>query len=529
MCVDGVPYTTFAQLQSRGYFQDFRPVARMVTCFPSLSSVGWAEVLDLGPEPGYQSVYVSNRLNQTLGVSTDEMAGVRFETRMHVRSEGLIEHALMYAFPISTTRRTMENLTEELEDWSGGSTAFAYVVETDVICHMEGRGEIEESLRTLDAQIEQIQRAHQRRFGTRLQVVLVSDHGHTLTEGRVVDLADHLADHGFRKSDRLYQPRDVVFTSAGILGSVSLHAHELEEEEIARVASQLQGVELACYDKGWMRQFVVSRTGRAVFEHDPARDAYRYHVLSGTDPLGYVAVFDQLRQAGRITSDGYAYSRDIANATSDHEFPDAPSRIRHGLNDLVRNPGNVLVSLSDGYENADDFVKWAAMLRGRSGTHGALSQRSSAGIFTTNYWTPPATIRAADVRHYVDLSEYHANVPDVEMTIDHAAANPTTLSVRDDAHDDLAARGLATRHVVNVWKVGLFRDSRVMRLQIRADGMIRNGSVFSSPLPGLAAQLERNEKYLIEVRTERLSGTTVTTSQEHTMSFTYTGAFQRAD
>src|SRR4029079_1698700 len=55
LALDGIPFDVFVQMQAEGHFAAFRPAARMVSTFPALSDVAFAQIEGSVPPSGYQT------------------------------------------------------------------------------------------------------------------------------------------------------------------------------------------------------------------------------------------------------------------------------------------------------------------------------------------------------------------------------------------------------------------------------------------------------------------------------------------
>ncbi|MEZ6183460.1 MAG: hypothetical protein R3F62_00435 [Planctomycetota bacterium] len=536
LCMDGLPHRIVQELrQKEGLFAEFHDPARMITVFPSLSSISWNTLLGLPAEPGYQAVYFSNRQAATMGVTLRKMKGSRFQTRMHMRHEGIVGHGLAYVLPYRLGTRQIHHMLEELVEHEGSRTAFLYAYQTDPIAHMDGRENLEKVIRDIDGYVREMCERYQQKYGEKLEVVIVSDHGHTLQSGELVKLGKHLEAAGWEVKKKVEQDNQCAFSSAGILSSIALHCREAQESELAAKIISMEGVDVVTFDVGGQQQYVYSPRGTARFVYDPSLDAYAYEVLQGQDPLGYGAVYAGLEAEGKLHSGRWATGRDLLAVTADHAYPDAAHRIRVGHTELVRNPANVIVSLLPGYENGQGIVKFTAGLRGRSGTHGGLDQVNSAGTFMTNYLSePPAVIRAEDLRHYVDLGDYLRNDPPIEATV---LPNPAPgqsggemwVEFLDDTQGTPIA-SLPRRFEVVVKRARLLRDKTILERTFTQDELRREHDTWLVPLEEAFTQFENGKTYKVTVRMQVLSreGNVVTT-RERKLKLAYRGSHQTFD
>lgn len=535
--MDGLPWRIVKPLMEReGLFKGFHTPARMVSVYPSLSSISWNTLLGLPAEPGYQAVYFSNRQSKTMGVTLRKMKGSRFQTRMHHRHKGIIGHALAYVLPYRLGTRQIEHMLHEMVEHEGSRTAFLYAYQTDPIAHMDGQENLEKVIRDIDRYVSELMANYEAKYGEKLEVVIVSDHGHTLVSGELVKLSKHLKQFGWEVKKKVEADNHCAFSTAGILSSIALHCREAMEDDLAAKVVSMEGVDVATFDRQGRFQYIYSSRGVGRFTYDPSLDGYAYQVLMGRDPIGYQAVYAKLAEEGKVTQLGFASGRDLLVATMDHPYPDAAHRIRIGHNELVRNPANVVVSLRPGYENGAGLVKFTAGMRGRSGTHGGLDDVNSVGTFMTNYLSdPPEVIRAEDVRHYVDLSDYLRNDPSIEATI---LPNPAPgnsggqmwVEFKDDTLNSPVGN-LQRRFTVEVKRARLlWRDKRLFEGSFEQGQLKREHDTWLIPLDEVFAEFENGKSYKVKVTMELLSreGNVVDT-RERKLKIAYRGSHQTFD
>ncbi|MGE0708166.1 MAG: alkaline phosphatase family protein [Planctomycetota bacterium] len=544
LCVDGIPYPVLRDLLAKGRFKGFRQPARMVTVFPSLSAMAWGRVLGLPPEVGYQVEYYSNHLGQVMGATKQQMLTqtMRAETRVHYRHHGIVGHALAYLFPFKVGRKQVRELIKEVRHHQGSRSAFVYAYQTDAIAHMDGRENLEAVLGDIDEELSALQAWYRKERGEELEVVLLSDHGHTLVSGELVPIQEHLEQSGWALVEQVRGPKQVNFSSAGILSSIALHCQDSQEPELAKLVAAMKGVELCTYDLGGRQQFVVSKQGVARFDWEPQGDRYGYTVVEGQDPLGYQAVWARLAREGKLDRARRAASRDIFTATADHAYPDAPHRIRlgHKPGALVQNPANVLVSLGTGFENARGIVKKMASISpsGRNGTHGALAQPDSVGVFTTNFLPERAAVRPEDVTGLIDTRDLHQNRPSLEVVADPSAApdpdapaaGPGVLWVEVKAPQaSIGAEEQTSIELIVRRKRFLLSDPVVWRGRFSAAELQLSQSAFRVPARVLG-ELKAGTKYRIQTVIERSDGLgKVVERREDEVEVDYRGTHQVFD
>ncbi|MEZ0230950.1 MAG: hypothetical protein ACAI25_20190 [Planctomycetota bacterium] len=520
LCLDGLAHRVVADLQQQGKFRDFHPASRMVGTFPSLSNTGWSGLLDLGPEPGYQSYYFSNELNKGVGGNAEEMAGTRYEKRMHHRIHGLISHGLSYVAPFLAAKSHMKTLIRECADHDSSTTAFAYSLETDSLSHMRGRERLEELLEVLESELQTLKDDFRARNGRDLEIAIVSDHGHTLSEGKIVAMEKHLESRGWESKKAITGPKDVAFKLAGILSAIAIHCQPQSSPDLARDAAACDGVDLCARAESASEFVLVSSAGEARFQYNAADDTYRY-AGGVADPIGYSAIWKQLSAAGKLDRNGFARQAAVFEATKDHAYPNALARVRHGLTDLVKSPAQVLVSLKPGYEAGMGFVKLAASLVGRNGTHGALAGNDTNGVYMTNFKATPGAIAPEDFKAEIDLADYRANPPSLEVLLD---PKNFVVEVRDD-------QATATRIRAQLKRSRLLLPDKTVLGPISLDtaSLKRTGPRYELALPQAIGVMEDGKKYVLEVTLERRDRNgTLLSEEKRSLKFTNTGTYQQS-
>ena len=378
LAVDGVPYGLFAELQQQGYFAAFRPVARMVAPFPSLSDVSFAAIGGNTPPAGYQVMRfdpISNRVvgNNLRSLSSQAHGNLPADSDPHTSWHRMIG----YVAPYHVALRDLDQIGDELLE-SHKATFVGYLDQSDALLHVEGRQGAIRFLLKLDRFLADLQATVRARTGRELLVDIVSDHGSTLVKGRNVRLDKQLRSCGFRRRSRIEADTDVGYSLAGIIGSVAINARPARVDEVGRCLAGADGVDLVAIAQG-DRVTVLSSSGEEaeLWPTPDTTEAYSYHNLRG----------DPLRLLG---SDAASGTRSFAEEelfarTADAPYPDPLRRLWRAFHGAVQEPTPILVSLKDGREAAFRTVRALAAVRGRAGTHGSISRASSLGVYTSNW------------------------------------------------------------------------------------------------------------------------------------------------
>jgi len=379
LAVDGIPYSLFAEMQSQGYFADFRPAARMVAPFPSLSDVSFAAIGGSEPPASYQVMYFDPVKNRRVGNTLFSLSSRAHPNLPADSSDHSSWHRIVgYLAPYRVTLGDMHRIGREVLQ-SGKATFVAYLEQSDAILHVKGRKGAVKFLRQLDRFLAELQTEVYARTGRHLMIDIVSDHGSTLAKSRNVLLAKQLRSCGFRRRSRIRSAGEVAYSTAGIIGSVAVTAKPESVEAVARCLAGTDGVDLVAFDRGHRVTVLSAAGGEAEVWPTPgsARESYTYHNLHG-DPL---ALLGGAVTAATKTFDEATLFRD----SLDGAYPDSLHRLWRAFHGVVRNPSPILLSLQDGRDAGNRFVRAFALLRGRAGTHGSMTPSASLGIITSNW------------------------------------------------------------------------------------------------------------------------------------------------
>ncbi len=384
LALDGVPYRMFVKLQAQGRFAEFRPVARMVSSFPSLSGVSFGAIGGGEIPDGYQEMRYDPVSNKVVGNTLYTLSGRAHQNLPADNAPPTLTHRLVgYMAPYAMAQSDLARIREELLA-SHKFGYVAYLAQTDVILHVDGEETGEQFLRDLEQWLADLQAEVRARTGRGLMVDLVSDHGSTLVKGREVALPARLRECGFRRNDRLARPHDVAYSLAGIIGSVAVDTRPAQVEAVARCLAGADGVELVAVDRNGRVGVLGSNGSEAELwlrdgDGDGDGERYVYRSVKG-DPL---ALLDDAATVGGTQREftGEAQFR----ATRDAHFPDPLRRLWRAFHGSVKDPSPILLSLADGREAGYRTVRSLAWVRGRGGTHGSLTGAASLGILASNW------------------------------------------------------------------------------------------------------------------------------------------------
>jgi len=379
LALDGIPYDVFVQMQKEGRFADFHPASRMVSTFPSLSDVAFAQIEGSIPPAGYQTRHFDPEQGKVVGNNVGALSERAHPKIASDASSHSVPHRVYgYVAPMRVASSELHEIGEEMLA-SRKDVFVAYLGTSDAILHLHGREGARAFLAEVDAYLVQLQARVRERSGRALKIDIVSDHGSTMMADQVVPVQQAFEACGFRRNMKMQGPRDVAFALPGIVGSMAVSVRPGMEEEAARCLAKLEGVDLVAVNRGEVVGIVAAQGEAEVRQLGTAPERYEYRALHG-DPLGLLAL-----------APGSGDTREFDEAalfalTRDGERPDALRRLWRGFHGDVGEPSSLLLSLHDGYEVGNPALRFVTKLRGgHAGTHGSLTRLSSLGVLASNW------------------------------------------------------------------------------------------------------------------------------------------------
>ena len=400
IALDGVAYRDVVALQrgvdwrdSKGrivhrqaFAEGYFPVSRLVSTFPSISDVAWAEIFGCGVSPGYQRTYFSVASNREVFVS-GATSSAEYEKQMTWRVEGRFHFAMSYLRPFKEFQHELEQMVDDfLNAPHSEENYYALILSTDSAQHMAV--DIRGMLCALNERLEALRTTYRAREGRELEILILSDHGNNHAgRSRRVQIIKFLRHAGYRVSQSLESPRDIVLPTMGIESWVEVHNAPSETERLVKLLSHLRGVDLITgrLEAHGNHFLVMNAKGeRAIIEWDLAKNRFRYGATVG-DPLQYGPVFNALRRTGKVDADGFASADAWMTATLTHRYPVALERIVQAHTKDALNPATILISLANGHVHANWLVAAGSKLMKEGGTHGALDDLNSDGILLSSF------------------------------------------------------------------------------------------------------------------------------------------------
>lgn len=397
ICVDGVGFSLIEKMRREGRFKQFHEPSRMIAPFPTLTNVAMTEILEPAgalPSAGYEDKFFDVEANRMRGGLLERFQGGRFIKgtfrELFDYHPSAIKSGLGYAAPpFSTYLESLTDLVRMRQKFRASQEPlfFAYTGATDSLAHLGGERLVRSFLARLDETLSDIMRDSQ---GS-VDVTIFSDHGNHFRDYKRASLKTVLRQAGMRLDDRVRDERSVVLPQYGLIGCAVLFTKESNEARLARVLSEVKGVDFAAYETGGTVHILTARRGAATIERRGER--FRYRSEQG-DPLSLLRVAAELKASGKADADGFIAGSDWFEATREGERPDAVRRIYEGLHAPVRNRANLIVNLEDGYYAGSFSLDILAFLQA---THGNLGREQSFGFVLNTERALPAYLRAEDV------------------------------------------------------------------------------------------------------------------------------------
>ena len=400
ICLDGISYRDMKALQAgvtykdthgfqfhrQGFHQGYFPVSRLISTFPSTSDVAWTDIFGDRPLPGYQRTYFSEAANLEIAVN-GITTSMEHEKQMHWEVENGFLRTLGYVYPSHTYQYEVHELVKNfLNTKSEGDNYYAYIRTPDDAQHLSR--DVFAMLCALDEKLQKLRALYKAREGHDLEILILSDHGNNHAGvGQRLEIRPFLKNAGYRITNSIVNPKDVVLPTTGIESWVEIHNSPAETERLMQLLTQLKGVDIITAKfPGQINRFIVmnSKGERAIIEWNPARNSFRYSTERG-DPINHLPVVEAISQKHRLDADGFATADDWMAETMTHRYPLALERIVRGHTRVTLNPATILISLNNHYVHSGWLVKKGSELVTFGGTHGALDDLNSDGMLLSSF------------------------------------------------------------------------------------------------------------------------------------------------
>lgn len=381
LILDGFGYRSVEQSYAAGHLRWCYPPSRVIAPYPTLTDLCMEDILGYLPCEAFEAEYFDRQANRRVGGKWAYIHGANqpYDDLLDYRAD-LFWDSLTYLYP---ERIFAKELGDSMRQFlmTPRKEFMAYYVSSAGISTRKGlEGQVQALLR-----VEQFVNQALWQSRGRLKVTILSDHGHSYTPSKRLAIEDTLQARGWRLTDTLNGPRDVVYIRFGLETYAALSTQS--PGPLAADVAAIPGVELTSYLDGDAVVVLSGADERAMIRHKEGR--YAYETQHG-DPLKLKGIL-----AGLTADDqGYYADADLLAATIQHIYPDALQRLWRAHHSMAEHMPDVIVSIANGYfSGSDDLAKFIDV----ASTHGGLNVDNSTAFIMTTLGPMPSFMRSKDI------------------------------------------------------------------------------------------------------------------------------------
>jgi len=376
--LDSIPYCMVKEMWDLGRLRLFHSPSWIIPPFPAMTDLSIDEFFGTSPCKGIESHYFDGKRKTNRYLTYFAGGNAPWMSQIDYMIHPLYQSAV-YLWPDNGFKRELAAIEKVFFDHNN-LPVVAYSVATSAGGSKFGRDGHQRYLIAIDRFCQ----ALMQRCQGKIQITLMSDHGHNLMDSEYFPFHDRVRALGYNDGETLQRGGDVVITRFGPVTCSGLYTHEP-----ARVAADVVGlkeVELSSY-KNRDEIIILSKTGRGHIRK--SNKGYRYKCDFG-DPLKLLPTIQQLSQKNQVDANGFVDDQVLFDATCQHLYPDAIPRLWRAFNGLMEYPPDVLVSFHEGYcFGASFFNNFITM----KAVHGNLRPLSSSGFVLTTAGVLPGIVR----------------------------------------------------------------------------------------------------------------------------------------
>lgn len=378
--LDGVSYELLKDYYESGGLRMFHPPSRLIAPYPTMTDLCLIQLLDAPAAKGIEARYYDRTAGKTVGGSWEYLTGgSKGYNRLLQYRARLIWDALGYLKPRAVFGKEMNDLKEAFDAGESRELIAYFASSAGMGTRLAEQGHIE-CLQAVEGLVWQVL------FETRglVKVTLLADHGHNYTASTPIELDTFLEETGWNITERLREPKDVVYIRFGLETYAAFYTHSAAE--LAAELVSHDGVTLASFAAD-EHVVVLAPDGQRALVHRKD-NGYRYEPING-DPL---KLSDLL--AGMPSEDGFYDADELLRATVDHYYPAPLQRLWSGHFATVENPPDVIISLAEGKFTGAKFMADAIDV---ASTHGSLRKPNSVTFIMSTIGPLPELMRSRDV------------------------------------------------------------------------------------------------------------------------------------
>jgi hypothetical protein len=388
--LDGFGYGPVKEYYDSGGLRYCHAPSRVLAPYPPMTDTALEDVFNYVQCPANEAEYYDRALNETVGGGAAYLAGknMPYNRLLNYRA-GMIDDALSYLWPRGIFTGEIDDL-KRLFDRNKMQELLAYFVSSAGISTKFGKEGQLAALRKVDQVLSQIL------WETHglVKFTVLADHGHSYTPSTRIPLEKALIAKGWRITEKLKEPNDVVYIRFGLETYAALYTNS--PAKLADDVAHVEGVELASYADG--NAVVVlgkkpagsadaAAVGKAVVRTRGGR--YSYEVQAG-DPLQLKGILASLKP----NAGGFYDANEMLAASIMSYYPAALERVWRAHNGLVEHTPDVIVSLEDRFWSGSEAFGGAVTI---ASTHGGLNRVNSTAFIMSMAGDLPPYMRSREV------------------------------------------------------------------------------------------------------------------------------------
>ncbi len=314
------------------------------------------------------------------------------------KPEGFFQHLANSTYVNTAALSWLDAIERDLFKSFNKDSYYAFIVNTDFIAHLYGEKAIFEYLGKVDKQLQKIQKHYKKKYGSQLEIVILSDHGNHFYEkiGHINHNAT-LEKHGWSKRKTLSTEKDYVFAAPELISFGAFHCFQKSKNKLAIDLSNDIGIDFTLVQN---TPNIIDIYARGAKDHvhvavDPLAKTVRYDILQGRDIFGHRNVFN----GKTIGWDEYFCK------TYNDDYPYAAVRAWESFNVNAKEHAPVLASAKPAMVFTNITLKILTLGKLNS-AHGSMYGPESRGVVISTTPLRDQAIRPDDFGNNIPISDF---------------------------------------------------------------------------------------------------------------------------
>ena len=405
LCLDGVGYNSFKEIYDGGYFKGFYPPVPMVATFPSISNPNWARLFRTELEKSFTHAHFDPNVKtytgkgKVVGNLLDHLnKSLIYEKMFDFKPEGFFQHFVNLTYIKTSALYWLDSIERDLFKSFNKENYYAFIVNTDFIAHLYGKEATFEYLAEVDKRLQKIQKLYKKKYGSQLEIVILSDHGNHFYEK--IGHIDHnatLEKYGWSPGKTLSTKKDYVFAAPELISFGAFYCFQESKNKLAIDLSNDIGIDFTLVQN---TPNIIDIYARGAKDHirvtiDPLAKTVKYEVLKGQDIFGHRNVFN----GKTIGWDEYFYK------TYNDDYPYAAVRAWDSFNVNAKEHAPVLASAKPAMVFTNLTLKILSLGKLKS-AHGSMYGPESRGVVISTTPLRDPAIRPDDFGNNIPISDF---------------------------------------------------------------------------------------------------------------------------